>query len=281
LANHARTRVSLLSNGYLLDEKTLKLLSENGLNWIQVSVDKIEEIRHFAKIIGIGSEMGIKMSIGTVLEKTDYGFLENFMAEIEKVKAYGWRILRYTPLNHKKMEQDFPSNQEWIQFLLHLEKLVRENKPDFQIRYEPSIIPFSWLKAQMADKKLDICGGRHARRLFFYPNGEVYACGLPRMNGKAIGNSITGLSNLAEKIMAAQMNSDLPRNYQSMQDYCTKDCRGGCLQMKEKDACDSRCDLTSGLVPVCCFEKFQISPGTSSLDEMIYPSELYSTWQAV
>jgi hypothetical protein len=233
------------------------------------------------------------MAIGTVLMPgriDDVVEMHDIMADS---CAAGWRLLRYTPLNHTPVEKDDLSNETWIQTLLSLEERIRPLKSPLNIRYEPSVLPFSWLKRQPEAKRLDVCGGRHMRRLFIYPNADVYACGLPRRKGIKIGNFEAGWEGFSQKpqwlaeeaegashpgtAWEAGFNDGLPGRKAGIIDrhYCVDWCRGGCIQVRGEKTCDPRCEPERGLVPVCCFEKLLLSSGGSE-GELTYPSEVYA-----
>lgn len=269
MARERQMGISLLSNGYLLTGTLLEELREAGLNWLQISIDDAPNARHFSSILKQGAALGIQMAVGTVLMPKSVPQLPEMLSIFEDCQVTGWRLLRYTPLNRGGLSSKAPDNQTWIEMLLQVEEIVRAGQTQIQIRYEPSVVPLPWL--QTTPQPLDVCGGRKGRRLFLFPNDEVYACGLPRRQGIALGNvaSITeAIANLADHSAAAF-------DEESFNLYCREICQGGCMQMRNGRQCDPRCEMERQLVPVCCFEKLLLSEGRHASGSIVYPSDLF------
>lgn len=268
--------VSLLTNGYLLDQSLLRALQKAGVNWVQISADTTAEVEHFAPLLAAGEALGLHMAIGTVLLPTRISQIRDMYEIIASNHATGWRILRYTPLNKGSLVNQAPTNNEWIETLLAMEDSLKPLNAPLQIRYEPSIVPLDWLRNGSLDEKLDVCGGRLARRLFLYPNGDVFACGLPRRKGIALGNFKTDWETFERLLDHVPVREYQPPEIGNKLDsYCSQICRGGCTQMRGDQPCDLRCEWEKGLVPVCCFEKLLLAPGRHSQGSIIYPSTLY------
>lgn len=268
--------VSLLTNGYLLDETLLSAIHDAGIGWVQISADSAAEVEHFAPLLAAGASLDLRMAIGTVLLPEWVPEIRAMHATLVASGATGWRILRYTPLNEGGLAARAPTNRQWIEALLAVEKVLRPLNSPIQIRYEPSVLPLDWLQAQPAGNGLDVCGGRRARRLFLYPNGGVFACGLPRRKGISLGNyksDWAGFERLLDQALAGE--HPFPVAGASDTPYCWEVCRGGCVQMRGEQPCDPRCELDKGLVPVCCFEKLLLSPGGHAPGAVVYPSTLY------
>ena len=281
-ASRRRMGVSLLTNGYLLDEALLRQIRDAGIYWIQISADSIKEVEHFAPLLSKGTALGMRMAIGTVLMPDRVQEIKEMHQIIEASNAVGWRILRYTPLNNNSTVARAPTNTEWIKMLFTLEEYLRPLESSIQIRYEPSVVPLTWLNTQPDEKKLDICGGHKARRLFLYPNGEIFACGLPKRKGIYLGNFKSGRGEFKNLLNdAPKKNCWFPNFDIEKKAYCRELCRGGCLQMRQDQVCDPRCELDKGLVPVCCFEKLLFTPGTHARGEVIYPSVLFQNISGV
>lgn len=292
-ASNRNMGVALLSNGLLLNEQIIDELISSGIDWVQISADSIEDVKRYSHLIRMGADAGLRMAIGTVLLPSRINDIKKMHDIISDSRAAGWRLLRYTPLNHNPLVKDDLSNQTWIQTLIALEDMIRPLNSPINIRYEPSILPYSWLKNQPVNKRLDVCGGRNMRRLFLYPNGDVYACGLPRRKGIEIGNFKIDAETFYHKLQKMKIDntekspvtmtwensfnrSILGKNVGTIEkNYCTEQCRGGCMQVKGEKLCDPRCDSEHGLVPVCCFEKLLLSPGNRP-GETTYPSEVYN-----
>ena len=268
--------VSLLTNGYLLDEALLKEIHKAGINWVQISADSADEVEHFAPLLSAGKALGMRMAVGTVLMPQRLGEVRGMHRILQESGAVGWRILRYTPLNEGPMAAQAPTNQAWIEMLLEVEEALRPFKGPVQVRYEPGVVPLTWLKAQPIEDRLDVCGGRTARRLFLYPDGEAFACGLPRQKGIALGNFKSDWDEFQRALEEVpEENCRFPELSSQKSSYCRQVCRGGCLQMRGDRACDPRCEIDKNLVPVCCFEKLLLSPGERSIGTVTYPSALY------
>jgi MoaA/NifB/PqqE/SkfB family radical SAM enzyme len=278
-ATRANIPISLLTNGYLLNDSLLEQLFDAGYKWIQLSADSYKELCNFEKILVKGAELGLRMAIGTVLLPNRLDNIPKMIEQLAKSHVVGWRILRYTPLNDNPLTNKAPSNKEWIDLLLAVEKFVRSKPSPVQIRYEPSVIPLDWWYSISAPQRLDVCGGRNARRIFLFPDGEAYACGLPRKKGISLGKFEPAWASLEE-----MLDHVPPENCQYSDvsfrnnSYCKDICRGGCLQMRNGRICDPRCEIDSGLVPACCFEKLLLSPGRHADGKVIYPSEVYRSW---
>ncbi len=268
--------ICLLTNGCLLDESLLRDIRGAGIDWIQISADSAKDVEHFAHLLSEGAAIGIRMAIGTVLMPEHIGELKEMHRIMEEHHATGWRILRYTSLSKNPMATPTPTNQEWIQMLFTVEETLRPLTSSIQIRYEPSIVPLRWLKAQSAENTLDVCGGRNARRLFLYPNGEVFACGLPRRKGLRFANFKSDWQVFKDALHHVPENTrwfpDVKWNENA---YCRDICRGGCLQMRDAQHCDPRCELERGFVPICCFQKLLLARGKHTTGEITYPSELF------
>jgi pyruvate-formate lyase-activating enzyme len=268
--------VSLLTNGYLLTPRLLEELHEAGVAWIQISADSASEVRHFVPFLSAGAKLGLRMAIGTVLDPGQVGEVGAMHTLLAENGATGWRILRFTPLQDRPSQLEPPSNRQWVQTLLAVERTLRPIAGAVQIRYEPSIVPMDWLLAQPKGERLDVCGGRSSRRLFLYPDGGGFACGLPRRKGIALGNWMENFEAFARHLDAPPVVDYLPEDLAGFElDYCREVCRGGCVQMRGDLACDPRCELEAGFVPVCCFEKLLLVSGPSGLGKPVYPSELF------
>jgi molybdenum cofactor biosynthesis enzyme MoaA len=268
--------VSLLTNGYLLDEALLGAIHKAGIGWVQISADSAGEVERFSPLLASGGTLGLRMAVGTVLLPERVPEIRDMHAAIAASDATGWRILRYTPLNEGELAAKAPTNAQWIEALLAVEAILRPMDSPVQIRYEPSVVPLGWLRAQPPHKRLDVCGGRRARRLFLYPNGEVFACGLPRRKGISLGNYKSDHGGFERRLdQALSGEHPYPAAGTSEPPYCRDVCQGGCVQMRGELSCDPRCERDKGLVPLCCFEKLLLSPGQHAPGMAVYPSELY------
>ncbi|MBK6930758.1 MAG: radical SAM protein [Saprospirales bacterium] len=274
--------ISLLTNGYMLTPALLRDLRHAGFNWIQVSADSQKEVAHFEPLFLEGSRIGLRMAVGTVLLPQRMKDIRGMLEIMARTNITGWRILRYTPLDHNSRIQQAPSNEEWINMLLTVEAIVRSSGYcPVQIRYEPSVAPLSWLEGLSQAEKLDVCGGRRARRVFLYPDGGTYACGLPRRKGISLASFESNLEEWLQHIDHVPPDRCLfPEPDAQMQSYCRDVCRGGCVQMRGDSPCDPRCALDHGLVPVCCFEKLLIATGISGEGRLFYPSEVFESWRS-
>ena len=276
-AAHRKMGVSLLTNGYLLDQALLRALHKAGVNWVQISADSATEVEHFAPLLAAGEALGLRMAIGTVLLPERAPQIKDMYEVIASTHATGWRMLRYTPLNKGPLVNQAPTNKEWIEALLAVEESLRPMDASVQIRYEPSVVPLDWLRDRPSEEKLDVCGGRRARRLFLYPNGDAFACGLPRREGIALGNFKSDWETFERLLDHVPVQEYHPLEIERKRDpYCSEVCRGGCVQMRGDQPCDPRCEREKGLVPVCCFEKLLLAPGKHSQGPVIYPSLLYA-----
>jgi pyruvate-formate lyase-activating enzyme len=275
-AAHRQMGVSLLTNGYLLDRALLRALYRAGVNWVQISADSAVEAEQFAGLLAAGERLGLQMAVGTVLLPERSPEIKYMYDIIASGHAAGWRILRYTPLTQAPRMSQAPTNSEWIEALFALEESLRPLDDPVQIRYEPSVVPLDWLRTRPAEQRLDICGGRRARRLFLYPNGDAFACGLPRRKGIALGNFKSDwetFERLLDHIPVREYQH--PEIETKLDAYCSTVCLGGCVQMRGNQPCDPRCEWEKGLVPICCFEKLLLAPGRHAQGPVTYPSLLY------
>lgn len=271
--------VSLLTNGYLLTEQILQELLAAGFGWIQISADSYKELRLLEPMLRKGAEIGLRMAIGTVLLPRRIGEISKMRQLMDDCGVVGWRILRYTPLNDNPYVEKAPGNQQWIELLLELERQIRAVDTRVQIRYEPSIVPLAWWNSLPAPERLDICGGRNARRVFLYPDGEAFSCGLPRRKGISLGGFEPDPEHFAHILdQVPEENCQLPDLSFLTNAYCRDHCKGGCLQMRNGRSCDPRCEIDRGLVPACCFEKLLLAPGSHTDGKIIYPSEVFGSW---
>jgi MoaA/NifB/PqqE/SkfB family radical SAM enzyme len=265
--------VSLLTNGSLLDHRMLWTIKQTGIRWVQVSADTVEDFRRIAPHLERGSALGLQMAVGTVFLPQRLPGVKEMYRILSRSGAVGWRILRYTPLSRHGPAAPAPTNIQWIGSLCALEAELLPEQDGVQVRYEPSIVPLEWMQATPPDRRPDICGGRQARRLFLYPDGEIYACGLPRRSGIKLGNWKTNPQDIETRLNHVPVDSSPIPAYPMA--YCREICKGGCLQMRTGSSCDSRCEPENRLVPVCCFEKLILINGKHLQGPVLTPSQLY------
>ncbi len=278
-----KIKTALLTNGVLLNESLLIKAKKAGIQWIQISMDSLEQAKRCAAAIKIGHELGIRMAAGTVMIEENIKALGDIHNILIENNAFGWRIFRMTPLGSQQNLSEGSGSKQWIDLLLRMEESPGLKGSPMQIRYEPSILPIEWLVSLPSEMKLEICGGRTSRRIFIYPDGKVYACGLPSQRGKQIGNFLKNRDQFISSLSKKHTISQWPSGSGSLPDrlvdknYCTRTCMGGCTQVRGKLACDIRCDYKNRLVPVCCFEKLQLSRGPDRQGLIFYPSEIYNS----
>ncbi|MCA9068626.1 MAG: hypothetical protein KDA84_06875, partial [Planctomycetaceae bacterium] len=156
--------------------------------------------------------------------------------------------------------------------MLRVEEYVRRRPSGVQIRYEPGLVPLGWYQSLSEFERPTECGARFNKRLFIYPGGAVYSCGLPRNHAFFIGNYRKDLSRVIERLQ--DVPEWAPFNIlDNGNSYCANSCSGGCLQYRY-DSCDSRCQIDQGLIAVCCYEKLPLDVHETSQKKYL-PSTVY------
>lgn len=263
---------SLLTNGRLLsDERLLRTLREKECRWIQVSVDRAEDVRLLEPVFATGRRLGLPMAAGTVTSAPWASEIPGIYDFLGAIGAVGWRILKRTVWSDRRPERH--GDDWWYYTMLGLEKHVRSRPSPVRIRYEPGLVPLEWYRGLPVALRPPVCGARTVKRVFVYPNGMVFACGLPRTRALLLGNYRTDLKGLEARIARPPV---LAVHRPGDPAYCREECRGGCLQHRIEGRCDSRCRIDERLIPICCYEKLPLAPADPALTCWL-PSTVYAT----
>jgi radical SAM protein with 4Fe4S-binding SPASM domain len=263
----------VLTNGRLLDEPMLRVLKDKDCRHVQVSVDHRRDVELLRPAFEIGASMGLPMAAGSVLDARDFQDMFSIYHMLRDTGAAAWRILKRTTFGRHGVGRGNVPEDRWRATMLRLEEHIRDAPPDFQIRYEPGLVPLCWYQSLTEFDRPSECGARINKRLFIYPVGAVYSCGLPRSHAFFVGNYRRDRVRVEDRLRVTPQwaKFNIVDNGHS---HCVNTCSGGCLQYRY-DSCDSRCQIENGLISICCYEKLPLDVHDPAQEKFL-PSRIYA-----
>lgn len=243
-------RQEIITNGLLLDEKTIKILLTNHID-ITISVDGTskdvyENVRlngNFSKLLEILSQINkirkelnstSRLKLNTVIIKNNYHQIPDFL---EFANKYGFDIISFNSLvrDSRTKELDIFGKHFDKNIVAEITKninYIRKNALIYGIQIENSLPTESFIQNIATKEYVFNCSMTSAqtlschipwKRLFIASNGDVYPncfCKVPV--GNLINNSLTSVWN-SKKMLEYRTN--ILNN--SRKKICSDDCLGG------------------------------------------------------
>ncbi|MBI5675387.1 MAG: GeoRSP system radical SAM/SPASM protein [Nitrospirae bacterium] len=229
-------RVSMNSNGFLIDSGKAAELKDSGFSKVGISIDSHMPDKHdnfrgikgsyerAVKAISCLSEAGIETSISTVICKINHNDVDALIefAIKNKVKNLNFHNFKCSGLGYSNKDKLDLTAEEWRDFYLHALK-AKHKTEDIDISLDDPVIALLGANKNDSMVKGSICG---KLSLNIKSNGDITPCGfIPMVIGSIIKDDLKDL--WINSPVLERMRKKTPKGKCVTCDHYTE-CLGGC-----------------------------------------------------
>lgn len=255
--NDCSCSFSIITNGYLIDDEMVKLMSGLNFDMVQLTLDgppRIHNLRKgfgenggdcFSRIITNAKKLvenNIKTTIRINVDQTNRDYMEELLdilaaEDLQRVKIYAAQVYPYTDAC-KSVENIALDEAEYSDVLFELNEMLR--KKGFNIDVD-KVYP---------KRKAHFCGADQMNSFVIDPEGLMYKCWSDFEDKSSSIGSIFGLKNgKIDRRKHAEWLTRSPFDY----DECSKCkllplCMGGCPYLARKNGGKPQCSSTEQYV---------------------------------